>query len=239
MTKEQVINDVLLAAQPTKEFVTVEQVAALAVFLCSDAAVADHRRQHSDRRRLDGRVTGRQRPGRVKGLAGPRPRRRISLALQGGGAHGAFTWGVLDALLEDGRLDIEAITGTSAGAMNAVVLGEGWLEGGRDGARSELEAFWRAISVDGRSARPERAAVRQLPRRLGARRHAVRPVWLELFAQFASPYEINPLDINPLRDMLATWSISSKVRACDDDQALRRRDQCPHRQDRDLRTAAS
>ena len=62
-------------------------------------------------------------------LAGPRAEKSISLALQGGGAHGAFTWGVLDALLEDGRLAIEAITGTSAGAMNAVILADGWDRG--------------------------------------------------------------------------------------------------------------
>ena len=65
----------------------------------------------------------------VKGLAGPKAEKTVSLALQGGGAHGAFTWGVLDAILEDGRLAIEAMSGTSAGAMNAVVLSEGWIEG--------------------------------------------------------------------------------------------------------------
>jgi predicted acylesterase/phospholipase RssA len=66
--------------------------------------------------------------------------KKVSLALQGGGSHGAFTWGVLDYLLEDGRLDIEAITGTSAGAMNAVVLAENYLEGGREGARERPAA---------------------------------------------------------------------------------------------------
>jgi NTE family protein len=75
--------------------------------------------------------------------------KKVSLALQGGGSHGAFTWGVLDYLLEDGRLDIEAITGTSAGAMNAVVLAEGYLEGGREGARKNLAKFWRSISDAG------------------------------------------------------------------------------------------
>ena len=70
---------------------------------------------------------------RLRGLAGPKAEKTVSLALQGGGAHGAFTWGVLDAILEDGRLAIEAITGASAGAMNAVVLAEGWIEGGPDG----------------------------------------------------------------------------------------------------------
>ncbi len=75
--------------------------------------------------------------------------KKVSLALQGGGSHGAFTWGVLDYLLEDERLDIEAITGTSAGAMNAVVLAEGYLQGGRKGARRSLAKFWRSVSDQG------------------------------------------------------------------------------------------
>src|SRR6476619_2664443 len=96
-------------------------------------------------------MTGRarRREGPTGGLAGPRAQKTVSLALQGGGAHGAFTWGVLDALLEDGRLAIEAITGASAGAMNGVVLVEGWLEGGPDAARAQLETFWRRVSLDG------------------------------------------------------------------------------------------
>ena len=77
-------------------------------------------------------MTGRFRRSRreTAGLAEPHTIKTVSLALQGGGAHGALTWGVLDALLEDGRLGVEAITGASAGAMNAVVLVQGWLEGG-------------------------------------------------------------------------------------------------------------
>ena len=74
-----------------------------------------------------------------RGLTGPNAEKSVSLALQGGGAHGAFTWGVLDAILEDGRLAIEAITGASAGSMNAVVLAEGWLRGGPEGARAIAE----------------------------------------------------------------------------------------------------
>src|SRR3954447_8845059 len=96
-------------------------------------------------------MTGRAKKsnGAPRGLAGPNAEKSISLALQGGGAHGAFTWGVLDAVLEDGRLTIEAITGASAGAMNAVVMADGWIEGGPEGARSQLEAFWRRVSLDG------------------------------------------------------------------------------------------
>ena len=85
----------------------------------------------------------------LRGLVGPKAEKTISLALQGGGAHGAFTWGVLDALIEDGRLAIEAISGASAGAMNAVVLVEGWIEGGPEGAREQLRKFWKRVSLDG------------------------------------------------------------------------------------------
>ena len=101
-------------------------------------------------------MTGRFRRSRreTARLAGPHTQKTVSLALQGGGGHGAFTWRVLDALLEDGRLGVEAITGASAGAMNAVVLVQGWLEGGIDGARSRLETFWRSASVGASLPRP-------------------------------------------------------------------------------------
>ena len=78
--------------------------------------------------------------------AGSKDARKLNLALQGGGAHGAFTWGVLDRLLSDGRIDIDGIAGTSAGAMNAAVMADGMLEGGVDGAREHLKDFWRAVS---------------------------------------------------------------------------------------------
>ncbi len=70
---------------------------------------------------------------------------RLNLALQGGGAHGAFTWGVLDRLLEDTGLEFEGLSGSSAGAMNAVVMADGWLEGGRAGARRALASFWTEV----------------------------------------------------------------------------------------------
>ena len=70
----------------------------------------------------------------------------VDLALQGGGSHGAFTWGVLDRLLEEPWLKIEAISGTSAGAMNATVLADGWTEGGAAGARRALDAYWKRVS---------------------------------------------------------------------------------------------
>src|ERR1700742_4343668 len=74
-------------------------------------------------------------------------RKRINLALQGGGSHGAFTWGVLDALIEDGRLEFEAVSGTSAGAMNTAIMLQGWATGGLKGAREELAAFWNELGA--------------------------------------------------------------------------------------------
>src|SRR5580658_2189440 len=75
--------------------------------------------------------------------------KRINLALQGGGAHGAFTWGVLDQLLTDERIAIEGISGTSAGALNAVMLADGLARGGPQDARKHLADFWRAASFLG------------------------------------------------------------------------------------------
>jgi predicted acylesterase/phospholipase RssA len=74
-------------------------------------------------------------------------RQVVTLALQGGGSHGAFTWGVLDRLLEDGCINIEGISGASAGAMNAVVLAHGYTQGGTDGAREALSKFWESVST--------------------------------------------------------------------------------------------
>lgn len=119
----------------------------------------------------------------------------ISLALQGGGAHGAFTWGVLDYLLEKEELNIKAITATSAGAMNAVALASGFAENGRDGAKALLEAFWRDVSERGA---PMAAA------------NAISPAFgpFTPFAMFqaltniASPYDLNPFDYNPLQKTL-------------------------------------
>jgi NTE family protein len=140
----------------------------------------------------------------IRGLAGQRAEKTVALALQGGGAHGAFTWGVLDALLEDGRLAIEAITGASAGALNAVVMVEGWLQDGIDGARHQLETFWRRASLDG-SLSPQQRIL--LNRMLG--------FWGPLIRSL-SPYETNPLNINPLRDTLDAVIDFKQVRACTD-----------------------
>jgi NTE family protein len=150
-----------------------------------------------------------------RGLAGAKAQKTISLALQGGGAHGAFTWGVLDYLLEDGRLAIEAITGASAGSVNAVVLFEGWLEGGPEGARAQLSQFWKRVSLDGSLSPVQRSL---FDRFLGYWSAGASPVhlWLDAWSRVASPYDLNPLDINPLRDALSELIDFDRVRACAD-----------------------
>jgi NTE family protein len=119
----------------------------------------------------------------------------LNLALQGGGSHGAFTWGVLDALLQDPRINFEGISGSSAGAINAVVLADGWFKGGREGARQGLTEFWTALGQrfpPGMLSHRYNEAISLSP--------ASKMVanWAEKF----SPYQLNPLGLNPLRDLL-------------------------------------
>jgi NTE family protein len=125
----------------------------------------------------------------------------ISLALQGGGAHGAITWGVLDRLLEDERIGIEAISATSAGAMNAVVAAYGLAEGGREGARKTLANFWRRISHAAATG-PLQPSV--FDRLTGNRALENSPAFLlfDLMSRLFSPYQFNPLNVNPLRTVL-------------------------------------
>jgi NTE family protein len=139
--------------------------------------------------------------------------KKINLALQGGGSHGAFTWGVLDALLEDGRLDIEAITGASAGAMNAVVFAQGYLENGRAGARQALAKFWEAISSREALLPASRDMIDRFWKAWGFDGVTTSAIGAAM-SQFASPYDLNPLDVNPLRDHLSEIVDFAKVRAC-------------------------
>lgn len=120
----------------------------------------------------------------------------LNLALQGGGAHGAFTWGVLDALLEDGRVAFDGVSGTSAGAMNAVVLAQGLMDGGREGARAALRGFWTAVA----GSLPFDVAV---PRADGSGYQLAPAMRLMLqWTHYFSPEQLNPFDLNPLRDVL-------------------------------------
>lgn len=129
------------------------------------------------------------------------PPRRVNLALQGGGAHGAFTWGVLDGFLADERVVVDGITGTSAGAVNAVLFADGMAEGGRKAARKRLASFWQAASRGGSLP----AAQRQVLDRL----FSVTPfegslmeAWTSAVQRYFSPYDLNPFDINPLEGLI-------------------------------------
>jgi NTE family protein len=126
----------------------------------------------------------------------------IDLALQGGGAHGAFTWGVLDRLLEDETLRIDGVSGTSAGAMNAAVLADGYADGGADGARAALGEFWRKVSEAARFSPFQRGPLDIM---LGRWTLDSSPAFvvMDLAARVISPYDLNPGGFNPLRDVLA------------------------------------
>ena len=140
-------------------------------------------------------------PPRTRRTKAPALPRAINLALQGGGSHGAFTWGVIDQLLEDGRIAIDGISGTSAGSMNAVAVAYGSIRG-NDGARQALHDLWKAVSVSG-----ERY---NLLTRLGLpdplRNHApwqnMVGQWFSAVTHAFSPQQLNPLNLNPLRDLL-------------------------------------
>jgi NTE family protein len=126
----------------------------------------------------------------------------VDLALQGGGAHGAFTWGVLDRLLEEPWLPIDGISGTSAGAMNAAVLADGHAAGGADGARAALEAFWRRVSCAALLSPLQRTPLDVLLGRWTLD-HSPAFVALDLASRLFSPYDLNPGGVNPLRNILA------------------------------------
>ncbi len=126
-------------------------------------------------------------------------RKRIKLALQGGGSHGAFTWGVLDRLLADERLEVEAVVGTSAGAMNAAVLVDGLIAGGPAEARRRLDAFW-----DGLGEMAKLSPVQPTPMdlMLSPGNMDFSPLWriADVMLRQFSPYELNPANANPLRE---------------------------------------
>ncbi|MEL7348195.1 MAG: patatin-like phospholipase family protein [Pseudomonadota bacterium] len=139
----------------------------------------------------------------------------VNLALQGGGSHGAFTWGVLDRIFEEDRIWIEAISGTSAGAMNAVVAAQGMYDGQAEGARKQMHDFWRAVSKAGEASPIKRGPIDMI---LGNWSLDTSPsyVFFDLLSRVSSPYETNPLDLNPLRELLDEHVNFDKVRRCDD-----------------------
>lgn len=130
--------------------------------------------------------------------------KRIDIALQGGGAHGAFTWGVLDRLLDEARIEIVGVSGTSAGAMNATALVQGLAAGGRPAAQKLLGDFWHKVSTAARFSPIQRTFFDIL---LGRWSLDLSPAFVlsQHLQRAFSPYELNPLGINPLRDIVVDF----------------------------------
>ena len=125
----------------------------------------------------------------------------VNLALQGGGSHGAFTWGVLDRLLEDERIGFDGVTATSAGGVNAVVLADGLALNGREGARERLRNFWKKMSEVASSSFIAPSLFDQINPNFGLDQ-TPNYVFIDTLSRILSPYQLNPFDINPLRDLL-------------------------------------
>ncbi len=124
----------------------------------------------------------------------------VNLALQGGGSHGSFTWGVLNRLLDDERLDIRAISGVSSGAMNACVLASGLIKNGKEGAKESISTFWKAVSLKYNELF-ESAPTTLWQKVVGFEYPAQLDTYLSLTESF-SPYQLNPFNLNPLKDIL-------------------------------------
>jgi NTE family protein len=154
-------------------------------------------------------------PGRAAGGQGAQKTKRVNLALQGGGAHGAFTWGVLEQLLSDGRLQFEGVSGTSAGAVNAVMLADGLARGGPPEALKRLADFWRAVSNNGNLPPLQRAVVERMLSFIPLEGTPMQ-AWLDMISKYFSPYDFNPLNINPLKDLFERFVDFDAVRAFSD-----------------------
>ena len=156
-------------------------------------------------------------PAGQKRFRAGREVKTVNLALQGGGSHGAYTWGALDALAEDGRIEISAISGASAGALNAVVFASGMGEGGREGAREALEKFWLSVSSEGSLAPIDRKWLDKALQAWGGFWPGARWIdaWTEAVSGMLSPYEFNPLNINPLKVHLEQAVDFERLRASD------------------------
>jgi NTE family protein len=154
-------------------------------------------------------------PGRAAQAPGAQTTKRINLALQGGGAHGAFTWGVLEHLLGEDRLQVEGVSGSSAGAINAVMLADGLTRGGREEAQKRLADFWRAVSSTGNLPGVQRAVMERI---LSFTPLEGTPVqaWFDAVSRYFSPYDVNPLNINPLKDLIERFVDFEALRANSD-----------------------
>jgi NTE family protein len=135
----------------------------------------------------------------------------VNLALQGGGAHGAFSWGVLDRLLEDERINFEAITGASAGAMNAVAMAAGFADGDRQEARASLRAFWEGVLNEARNSPFKRSPIEAMMNGWNLDSSPLY-VMFDLITRVASPYDFNPYNVNPLKDLVVQLIDFEKVR---------------------------
>ena len=145
--------------------------------------------------------------------------KRVNLALQGGGSHGAFTWGVLDALIEDGRLAFEAVSGTSAGAMNAAIMLQGWSQGGGPGARAALRAFWSELGTMSIASPIQRTPLDRLQGNWNLD-DSPGALWADLIQRTLSPWQRNPLKFDPLRELLRRHFDEKAVRACHEVKAF-------------------
>ena len=154
-------------------------------------------------------------PSRATGRKGAVKTKRINLTLQGGGAHGAFTWGVLEQILSDERIGIEGISGTSAGAINAVMLADGLGRGGREEAQKRLADFWRSASSTGNLPALQRAVMERILSFTPLEGSPVQ-AWFDTLSRYFSPYDVNPLNINPLKDLIERFVDFDRLRANDD-----------------------
>jgi NTE family protein len=146
-------------------------------------------------------MTVQPKPGEIEARAQRAGQKQVNLALQGVGSHGAFTWGVLDRLLEDERLTFEGISATSAGAVNAVVLAHGLTVGGREGAKTALDRYWRRMSAMASAGIFQASAFDKSSGMFGLDRS---PAYLvvDTLSQFLSPYLLNPFNYNPFKTLL-------------------------------------
>ncbi len=140
-------------------------------------------------------------------------KKHINLALQGGGAHGAFTWGVLDRILESEDIEIAAISGTSAGAMNAVVLADGMMEGGKEGARKALGKFWRAVHQAAIASPFQRTPLDKVTNNWNLD-YSPGYLFSDFYSRLMSPYQSNPMNWNPLKELLIDQVNFERVRSC-------------------------
>ena len=130
-----------------------------------------------------------------------KPTKTINLALQGGGSHGAYSWGVIERFLDEEDIEIEAVSGTSAGAMNAAMLVNGYAAGGREGAKKLLEQFWRRISDAAAFGPMQKTPIERMFTGWNMD-SSVGYQWLDMMSRVFSPYDVNPFNLNPLKDTL-------------------------------------